>query len=367
MRIFKLVIFSCLILAVGYLLAWPVAIAPRAWHAPSNLGYQGAFEANDRLKNLRFLELGGETGPEDVAVRPDGVIFASVHSGKILKIDRNGGIQEFANPGGRVLGLEFGRDGVLYAADAYLGLLKFRRDGTFETLSNRTSSGSPLLYANDLDVSASGVVYFSDASTKFGAKANSGTLPASLLDIAEHGGHGRVLKHDPSSGETTVLLTGLNFANGVALSQDEAFLLIAETGHYRILKYWLKGPKAGTLEVLLSNLPGFPDNLSRDQAGNFWAGLVSPRSAPLDFMAPYPFLRRLTMRLPEALRPKPQRYGFAMQFSGGGGVLQTLQDPAGSYAMVTGVVDGGRVEDGGLGLIFTSLTEPRLGVMVPGP
>ena len=38
---------------------------------------------------------------------------------------------------------------------------------------------------------------------------------------------------------------------------------------YRIQKYWLKGDKAGTSEIFVENLPGFPDNVSSNEEGIF--------------------------------------------------------------------------------------------------
>jgi hypothetical protein len=40
-----------------------------------------------------------------------------------------------------------------------------------------------------------------------------------------------------------LLLQGFYYANGVALSPDEDFLVMCETDRVRVLKYWLKGPK----------------------------------------------------------------------------------------------------------------------------
>ena len=37
----------------------------------------------------------------------------------------------------------------------------------------------------------------------------------------------------------------VSFANGIALSQNEDFLLINECGASKIWKYWLKGEKRG--------------------------------------------------------------------------------------------------------------------------
>lgn len=46
---------------------------------------------------------------------------------------------------------------------------------------------------------------------------------------------------------------------------------------YQIQKYHLKGPKAGTSELFMENLPGFPDNINLGEDGLFWIGLFLVR------------------------------------------------------------------------------------------
>jgi sugar lactone lactonase YvrE len=61
---------------------------------------------------------------------------------------------------------------------------------------------------------------------------------------------GRLLKYDPTkSNEVEVLVDGLSFANGLAMSTDGTarhgtYLLLAETTTGKILRYWIKTPKA---------------------------------------------------------------------------------------------------------------------------
>jgi len=174
----------------------------------------------------------------------------------------------------------------------------------------------------------------------------------------EHGPNGRLLKYDPASGQTTAVLTGRSFANGVALTADGSHILLIETGTYSVLKLPVDGQEEPT--AILTNLPGFPDNINRNADGTFWLGLVSPRSAAVEFLSSRPFLRKLVQRLPAFLRPKPQRYGFVMRIDENGTVLETLQDPSGAYALTTGLVEGRN----GIRYI-TSLTEPDLGVLKP--
>ena len=127
-----------------------------------------------------------------------------------------------------------------------------------------TAEGVPIRYADHLDVDSQGRVWFSDASTRYGAKESGGTWKASLLDVMEHGGHGRLLMYDPASGRTSVALDGLQFANGVAVSHDGRSVLVVETGSYRVLRMPIDG---GSAEVFIDNLPGFPDNLRRGREG----------------------------------------------------------------------------------------------------
>lgn len=51
---------------------------------------------------------------------------------------------------------------------------------------------------------------------------------------------GRLLKYDPNSKETTVIVSNLSYPNGVAVSKNGDFLLVAETSNCRILKVWLE-------------------------------------------------------------------------------------------------------------------------------
>ncbi|MEM7215455.1 MAG: SMP-30/gluconolactonase/LRE family protein, partial [Pseudomonadota bacterium] len=301
------VIAVLLVIALGYLLFWPVPVEPVAWEAPENRGYVGDFAPNQALADIKRIDLGEHSGPEDVAIGPDGLVYVSTHDGTILRHEPgSANTVKFADTKGRPLGIEFGRDGDLYVADAYKGLLKINPSGEVSLLTNKTDEGSPILYADDLDITSEGLVYFTDASIKFGAEANGGTLPASLLDLIEHGPNGRVLKFDPATNETTIIHQGMSFANGLALTSDESHILVAETGGYAIHKIPLNAPE--TAKPVITNLPGFPDNVNDNPDGTFWIGLASPRSVPVDKLSGQPFLRKVIQRLPAAIRPKPQRY-----------------------------------------------------------
>lgn len=330
-----LILVAALIL---YLVAWPVPADPVAWDAPENPGHAGVFAENDALAQLERIEIGPFEGPEDVAVDSAGDLYTGTEGGQILRITPDRTITVFAETGGRPLGLEFDGDGHLLVANAYLGLQRVDSEGSVTLLTDEVE-GSPIRYADDVDVAPDGRVYFSDASTKFAAGAYGGTMAASVVDLIEHGGHGRVLVYDPGSGGTGILMTGLNFANGIAVDPGGRFLLVNETGTYRILRHWLTGPRAGETEVLLDRLPGFPDNINRGLDGRFWVGLVAPRNEALDALSSRPFLRKVVQRLPEALVPAAAPHAHVFAIDAHGEVVADLQGDGTILDGITGVLE----------------------------
>ena len=126
---------SALVLALLYLLLWPVPIDPVAWEAPVNQGLVDPFETNDQMKFLRSIDLGEYSGPEDVALGADGQLYATTAGGKILRIDSSGRITEFADTGGRPLGIETDADGSLVVANAYVGIQRIQRNGSRDDTS----------------------------------------------------------------------------------------------------------------------------------------------------------------------------------------------------------------------------------------
>ena len=69
---------------------------------------------------------------------------------------------------GRPLGLRFDkRNGELYIADSYFGLMKVGPEGGLATSLVTEAEGVPLRFTNDLDIDDEGNVYFTDSSTKY--------------------------------------------------------------------------------------------------------------------------------------------------------------------------------------------------------
>lgn len=346
----KRALFALFVLIAAYLTLWPVPIAPVAWQATRPPGYLGVHAENQKLGSLQHIFLSGEVGPEHVVIGPDQKLYTTVQSGHILRMNPDGSdLQVWAETHGRVLGFDFDSAGNLIAADAMRGLLAVAPDRTITVLTQQVQ-GQPIVYADAVVVAKSGQIYFTDASTRFPPQRWGGTFEASILDILEQSATGRVLAYDPSTKQTRVVARGLSFANGIALSQDQQSLFVCETGKYRVWKLSVlaqdltvtdapQNRESPQAQVLLDNLPGYPDNLMRGQSGRIWLGFAKPRNAVIDKLSGQPFLRKLILRLPRALWPIPRPYGHVLAFTESGEVVADLQDPSGKYPETTSVTE----------------------------
>ena len=346
----KRIAYALGLIVVGlaaYLMLWPVPIQPVSWNSPVSPGYVGVHAQNTRLAGLKVIPLTDGSGPEHIVLGKDGKLYTGVNGGKVLRMNPDGSGQEvFAETGGRVSGLDFDAAGNLIAADIYRGLLSISPDRTITVLADRVE-GQRIGFANAVTVATNGRIYFSDTTTRFLPATwdpghNSGL--AALLDILEHSASGRILEYDPATKATRIVARHLAFANGVALSRDERSLFVAETASYRVWKIAVTATNLDLTQpspearVHLDNLPGFPDNLTRGLDGRIWLGLA-PRSRGLDYAATKPFMRKLLLRLPSAMVPRPTLYGHVIAFDEDGQVLVDLQDPTGAFPETTGITE----------------------------
>jgi sugar lactone lactonase YvrE len=298
-------------------------IDPAAYTPPKPQELAGVLAPNSLLQKAELLALGKINGPEEVAVDSHGRIFGGTQDGMIMRLLPDGKLDTFANTKGRPLGMQFDKNNNLIVCDSYKGLLSINPQGKIKVLA-KSADGVPFKFTDALDISRNGTIYFTDASSRHG-------LDEYLYDLLESKPHGRFLSYNPTTGQIKVLLKDLYFANGVALSQQENFVLINETYRYRIVRYWLKGPKVGTHEIFIDNLPGFPDNISSNHKGTFWLALFTVRNETADKLHPSPFRKAQMSKLPKALWPKPKPYGLVLALDEQGKITQSLHDPTGNH------------------------------------
>ncbi len=264
-----------------------------------------------------------------------GAVYTGIEGGPVLRLtDEGKTISEVADTGARPTGIELDRDGGLVVCDSHRGLLRVDpRTSKVTTLVSEVA-GAPLVFTNNCSVAADGSVYFSDSSRKFPIEHFTG-------DLLEGRATGRLLKWSADEG-VQVILDELRFANGVALAEDDSYLLLAETAGYGIRKVHLTGRRAGQSEYLLENLPGSPDNISRGEDGIFWVAFPSTRNALLDRLLPRPgAIRRAVWALPEKLSPQPAQVILVMGITGDGEVRHVIYAKGDRYQFVTGVREHG--------------------------
>jgi sugar lactone lactonase YvrE len=310
------------------------SIEPVVWHPPKAPGRAKQRES-ERKFTLDVFDLPG-AGPEDVAIDASGHVFAGLNDGRILRISPDGRtVDTVANTGGRPLGVEIDPDGDLLVCDARLGVLRVvPKTGAVHALVDKIG-GVPMLFCNNGALGADGTTYFTDSSRRFG-------IDHYQAELFEHSGTGRLFRRTPD-GSVDLVADGFQFANGVALAPDESWIAVAETSGYSLVKVWLTGPRAGERDVLVENLPAFPDNISTGSDGLIWVALPSPRNLLLDLMSPRaPLVRKLTWALPQALHPREQRTAWVQAYDPGGALVHDLQTRHERFYMATGVreVDG---------------------------
>ena len=318
---------------------------PVSWKPPKAPKLIGELAENDALDAAELWRTPG-VGPEDVVVDGDGSAISGLEDGRIVRISASSAV-EIADVGGRPLGIEWFGDGELLVCNADLGLQRVTLSGEVTSLATGYE-GTDFMFTNNASVAADGTIYFTDTSRRW-------NIHEYANDVIEGHGTGRLFRL-ASDGSLDLLLDGLHFANGVALDPAEDSIFVVETGQYRINRYWLKGEAAGTSEVFADNVAGFPDNLSIAD-GILWVPMASPRQTIVDFMLPRTWMRTMTFRMPQALRPKPLRHGIVLGYDLDGNLLHNLQSQSGTVAITTGV----RQHDGRL--YIGSLTDPQIAVL----
>ena len=321
-----------------------VYVAP-TYHAlppppPTEIGSGGPFEQNDKLRDVSLIGLGRIEAPEDVILDRNDVLYAGSRHGDIIRFfppdyER---MEVFAHIGGQPLGMAFDKQDNLYVCIGGMGLYRITPDGTVEKATDETNRSlysvnddSRLRLADDLDITDDGLIFFSEATVRY-------EMDEWPVDGLEARGNGRIICYDTKTGTTHTALRGLKFPNGVAVASDGQSILFAETFGCSIKRYWFAGPKKGDVEIVMDNLPGYPDNINLASDGNYWLALVGMRSPSLDLAWKMPgFRRRMAKRVPvdEWLFPNINT-GCVVKFNEQGKILESFWDLKGlNHPMIT--------------------------------
>ncbi|OLF71759.1 hypothetical protein AWH62_11525 [Maricaulis sp. W15] len=284
-------------------LMWPSSINPVYWDEPEPPAMAGPLAPNAALDTARFVNVGASGAARSIALGPDGALYYGNLTGEVVRIDP----AQASTPGtviadfdtAPVLGLSWINAGTLGATTAN-GLFAVNTITGSSTQVSAGVPGYPFGYANDLAVTPNGEIYFTDSSVMLG---NDPDRNSHRDDMLENRPHGALYVWDPRTHQTRLAADRLYFPNGLAVASDRQSIYIAETFRYRILRYWVDGPRRGESEVFVENLPGLPDGLATDGSGHLFIAFPAQRDPTLRTIRRNPWLARIVSRLPRWVQP----------------------------------------------------------------
>ena len=210
---------------------------------------------------LTVLASGFDTLEAPAFDRHGNLFFVDWERHSIMRRSPDGELREFFNTGGVPAGLAFHPDGSLWVAeegDDIHGLMRITPDAEAAIIVNEFD-GKPLNGANDLIFDRDGNIYFSDP-WRTSAENPIGGFYRYTVD-----------------GELQQLDSGLAFPNGLALTEDGQYVLLAETFRNRILRYRIDTDgTVGPREVwATTNEPSGPDGMAMAEDGSLYVAHFS--------------------------------------------------------------------------------------------
>lgn len=169
----------------------------------------------------------------------------------------------------------------------------------------------PLAFCNDLEISEDGQrIYFTEPFSYAGASMGGGTVP----EVIAYHGNGRIWMHDLDKGETRLVAEGWFFLDGILYDLHpgqprEQSILSSQTAGFRIMRFHVAGPKAGTAELVQDGLAGLCDGMDRDTKGRIWCGMYTKRSGLLTWLHANPWIKHILLRLPLNWMQQPKATG----------------------------------------------------------
>lgn len=196
--------------------------------------------------------------PEGVAIGPDGWVWTGNHDGDILRVSADGSmIDKVASTGGFALGLAFDGDRALFMCDLKHAAV-FRLDLGTRKLTRFTKPGIRIPNFPLVD-HRRGRLLVSDSHA-------SGTPGPGIW------------AYDLATGDGALWCDAtLNFANGLAMRSGDDAVYVCETFAPAITRIpVLPDGSAGLPEPFATDLPGLPDGIAFDDAGNLIVGCYEP-------------------------------------------------------------------------------------------
>jgi gluconolactonase len=189
--------------------------------------------------------------PECCAFDKEGNLWAGGEAGQIYRMDTKGRVEEIVRLNGFCGGLAFSSEGALFVCVPGQGVIRVMTSGQHEVFASE-AAGAMLAEPNFPVFGESGHLYVTDSG-------------------AWKGNIGRLLRFD-SKGVGTEVAGGFGYANGLALSQDESCIFMAESDTRKIYRIFFRDgrPTADRVEVYAESPGAVPDGLALDEEGNLY-------------------------------------------------------------------------------------------------
>lgn len=335
--------------------AAPPPFEPQAWTPPPPRPATGVLAPNRALREAVPLFAGQARNPEDLTFDAQGRMYfpsssnpdaTTASDGRIHRVDDPAAasprLTTFAVTDGNPLDMRFDWKGNLLVADWVRGLLSIDPQGKVTTLIPIGEAIGPDVFRHPDGVAMApdGRIFVSIGSAR--------EVYDPVPEILEQKPYGRLVELDPRTGAKQIVIPDLYFANGVVVDPAGRFVLVSDQYRYRIARYWLTGPLAGTRDNLVEGLPGFVHNLSWAPDGTLWATLFQGRVGLIDAVHPYPWLKGLLARLPASMLnpPLPRDEaavgkGSVLKIGPAGEILRSLQDPSPRLNTLSSAVEHG--------------------------
>ncbi|CAG2178492.1 unnamed protein product, partial [Oppiella nova] len=265
---------------------------------------------NDLVDKSELLLKGVVIGPESLAIK-DNFIYTGLADGRLVEINKKTlktrDISRFGTKllcktediadCGRVLGVRFHNDGHLYVIDYVNGLFRVNVTTGVKELIDFKNPEIKGFY-DDLEFDPKlNIVYISILTSKW-------QLNQVMYGLLDYDDTGYVFAYNFDTKTSVKLRTGIRFANGLQLSADKKYLLVAETQNLRISKISLqtihKAIKANrqltdTEYEVFATLPGEPDNIRLDPNGDVLVGMFAVRhngKVGFDYLTSWPLISK---------------------------------------------------------------------------
>jgi gluconolactonase len=184
--------------------------------------------------------------PECLAFDREGFIWAGGEAGQVYRIDPAGKVEQVATLGTFNAGVAWSPQDDLFVCNPAQGVVRVRRDGTHQLFASHAGEHK-IVCANFGLFDRTGNFWVTDSGQWM--KQNG------FLALVTPEGHGEVLAGP------------FGYANGLAMSADEASIYMVESDTNRIYRI---DTRTCEHEIFAENVGRMPDGLALDAAGNLY-------------------------------------------------------------------------------------------------